>query len=130
MREAWEESGVTVQDVKLWKTQPWPVTAANPQLMIGVMATASNTKITLHEENEDVRWFDHSEVDKMLKLSLEVKNSALYEGGQLRIPGPYAIAHHLILAWSQDYKRKMMKRRVGTIGLAVISCIIAFVARS
>jgi len=131
IREAWEESGVTVQDVKLWKTQPWPVTGANPQLMIGVMATATNTKITLHdEENEDVRWFDHGEVEKMLKLSLEVKNSALYEGGQLRVPGPYAIAHHLILAWSQDYKRKMMKRTVGTIGLAVLSCIVAFVARS
>merc|ERR1719221_2169462 len=52
-REAWEESGVSVQDVTLLKTQPWPVTAANPQLMIGVMATASNTKITLHDDENE-----------------------------------------------------------------------------
>jgi len=130
-REAWEESGVTLQDIQLWKSQPWPVTSANPQLMIGVMATAKDTKITLHDdENEDVRWFDHKEVEDMLKLSLEVKDSALYKGGQLRCPGPYAIAHHLILAWSQEYKTKMMQKRVGAMGLAILSCVIAFLARS
>jgi hypothetical protein len=99
--------------------------------MIGVMATASTTKITLHDdENEDVRWFDHQEVEKMLKLSLEVKDSALYEGGQLRCPGPYAIAHHLISAWSQEYKTKAMQRRVSAAGLIILSCVAAFLARS
>lgn len=130
-REAWEESGVTLQDVKLWKSQPWSVTAANPQLMIGVLATARDTKITLHDdENEDVRWFDRKEVENMLKLSLEVKDSALYEGGQLRCPGPYAIAHHLILAWSQENRTKMKQKRACAMGLVMMSCVIAYLARS
>ena len=43
-----------------------------------------------NEEMTDVRWFDRAEVLRALAGQSE----------QLALPGPIAIAHHLIKAWA------------------------------
>jgi NAD+ diphosphatase len=59
--------------------------------MIGCHAEADSTGINMDdEEMTDVQWFDRSEV----LLALEEKSE------KLRLPGPVAIAHHLIKAWA------------------------------
>ena len=59
--------------------------------MIGCLAEAATTDIHMDDvEMTDVQWFDRSEV----LLALEEKSE------KLMIPGPIAIAHHLIKAWA------------------------------
>ena len=87
-REIMEESGIRVKDIRYCFSQPWPFPHT---LMIGCEATAVTTSIhTDDEEMEDVRWFDRKEV----LLALEERNP------RLLLPGPIAIAHHLIKKWA------------------------------
>lgn len=87
-REIMEESGIRVKDVRYCFSQPWPFPHT---LMIGCEATAATTKIIRDEEEmEDVRWFHKDEV----QLALEERNP------RLMLPGPIAIAHHLIKRWA------------------------------
>jgi NAD+ diphosphatase len=87
-REVKEESGLVVGDVKYHSSQPWPFPAS---LMIGCHAEAITEEIVADPgEMSDVRWFTKDEV----KLALEDK----LEG--VNIPGPIAIAHHLIKSWA------------------------------
>ena len=59
--------------------------------MIGCHADAATTDIAMDtEEMADVRWFHRDEV----LLALEGKSD------KLSVPGPIAIAHHLIRAWA------------------------------
>jgi NAD+ diphosphatase len=59
--------------------------------MIGCHADAVTTEIRMDpEEMTDVRWFSRDEV----LLALDGKSA------ELTIPGPIAIAHHLIKAWA------------------------------
>ena len=59
--------------------------------MIGCHADAVTTEIVMDdEEMADVRWFPREEV----LLALHGKNP------DLQVPGPIAIAHHLIKAWA------------------------------
>ncbi len=89
-REIMEESGIHVKDVRYCFSQPWPFPHT---LMIGCEATAATTKIIRDEEEmEDVRWFQKEEV----KLALEERNP------RLMLPGPIAIAHHLIKRWASS----------------------------
>ena len=87
-REVMEEAGIQVKNVRYHSSQPWPFPSS---LMIGCLAEAATTDIHMDEvEMTDVQWFDRSEV----LLALEEKSE------KLMIPGPIAIAHHLIKAWA------------------------------
>ena len=87
-REVKEEAGITVGRVAYHSTQPWPFPSS---LMIGSHSEALTTDIDIDEfEMTDVRWWDRDEV--LLALSEKSEN--------LRVPGPIAIAHHLIKAWA------------------------------
>ena len=87
-REVMEEAGIQVGAVRYHSSQPWPFPSS---LMIGCHADAATTDIAFDdEEMADVRWFSREEV----LLALEERSE------NLAIPGPMAIAHHLIRAWA------------------------------
>ncbi len=87
-REVMEEAGVRVKNVRYHSSQPWPFPSS---LMLGCHAEADSTEIAMdNEEMTDVQWFDRSEV----LLALAGKSE------KLLVPGPIAIAHHLIKAWA------------------------------
>ncbi len=86
-REIREEAGITVGEVRYHSSQPWPFPSS---LMIGCHGLAASTDIVMDtEEMADVRWFDRGEVVAALAQ----------EHPKLKVPGPIAIAHHLINAW-------------------------------
>ncbi len=86
-REVFEETGIEVSKVTYVASQPWPFPSS---LMIGAIAEAKDTKITLDDvELEHARWFSFDEI----KLMLQRKHP---EG--LSASHPYAIAHHVIEA--------------------------------
>ena len=87
-REVREEAGVQVGAVRYHSSQPWPFPSS---LMIGCHGDALTTEIAIdREEMNDARWFAREDV------------AAALEGNhpQLKVPGPIAIAHHLIKAWA------------------------------
>ncbi len=87
-REVREEAGLEVGNVTYHSSQPWPFPSS---LMIGCHAEAISEEITVDDgEMSDVRWFTRDEVNLALEDKLEGVN----------IPGPIAIAHHLIKAWA------------------------------
>ena len=87
-REVMEEAGIQVGAVRYHSSQPWPFPSS---LMIGCHAEAATTDIAFDdEEMADVQWFSRREV----QLALEERSEIL------AIPGPTAIAHHLIRAWA------------------------------
>ena len=87
-REIMEEAGIAVKNVRYHSSQPWPFPSS---LMIGCHAEAATTDIAMDpEEMTDVQWFDRAEVLLALKGKSDV----------LAVPGPIAIAHHLIKAWA------------------------------
>ena len=58
--------------------------------MIGCHAEATNEKIIIDKnEMTDVKWFSKEEVVLALKNKSKILN----------VPGPIAIAHHLIKSW-------------------------------
>lgn len=89
-REVMEESGIEIKNIRYHSSQPWPFPYS---LMIGCHADAITTDITVDEEEmADVRWFTRDEVIESL-------------GGvtdKLTLPGPLAIAHHLIKSWAEN----------------------------
>ena len=87
-REVREEAGVQVGPVTYHSSQPWPFPS---QLMIGCHGVAETQAITIDEaEMAAVEWFHRDEI----LAALEENNP------NLRVPGPMAIAHHLIRAWA------------------------------
>ena len=87
-REVREEAGIEVGEVRYHSSQPWPFPSS---LMIGCHGTALTTEIRRDDEEMiDVRWFARDAV----RLALEERNP------DLALPGPIAIAHHLIKAWA------------------------------
>ena len=87
-REVMEEAGIEVGEVRYHSSQPWPFPSS---LMIGSHSEALSTDINIDDfEMTDVRWCDRQEV----LLALDEKSELL------RVPGPIAIAHHLIKAWA------------------------------
>jgi NAD+ diphosphatase len=87
-REIFEESGIRVNDVSYYMTQPWPYPSS---LMIGCSARAINEDIVVDRaELEDARWFDRDELALMHKRT--------HPDG-LFAAHPFAIAHHLIGNW-------------------------------
>ncbi len=87
-REVMEESGIAIENVRYHSSQPWPFPSS---LMIGCHAKAVTMSIQIDEEEMvDVRWFQRTEVLMALQGTSEA----------LTVPGPIAIAHHLIKAWA------------------------------
>ncbi len=92
-REVMEEAGISVSNVRYHSSQPWPFPYS---LMIGCHADAVTTNISIDDgEMVDVRWFHRDEVLRALEGTSET----------LVVPGPIAIAHHLIKAWATDGAR-------------------------
>ncbi len=88
-REVREEAGIDVGEVRYHSSQPWPFPSS---LMIGCHGRALSTDIAIdHEEMADVRWFERQGILATLAGS---------EGAPRRLPGPIAIAHHLIRSWA------------------------------
>jgi NAD+ diphosphatase len=87
-REVQEEVGLTVDEVSYVASQPWPFPMS---LMIGCMAHVSDEDVTVDEEElAGARWFTRDEISSAF---------ASPESVDFGIPGPIAIAHHLIKAW-------------------------------
>lgn len=109
-REVKEESGIDVGKVVFHSSQPWPIgRGASCQLMVGFVCEATSVDIDMDsDELEDVRWFSREEVAAAKELVVTpLQHGAAGNSGNaggpppLSIPGPYAIAHHLIRHWLQ-----------------------------
>ena len=87
-REVKEESGLDVGKILYHSSQPWPFPSS---LMIGCHAEAISDRIIIDtNEMTDVKWFSKKEVTLALQNKSKIIN----------VPGPSAIAHHLIKAWA------------------------------
>ena len=84
-REVAEETGIAVSAVHYLGSQPWPL----PQsLMLGFRATAASTQIQVDaDEIAEANWYSRDDL------------SAAVESGQLLLPPPVSIAHHIIVSW-------------------------------
>jgi NAD+ diphosphatase len=92
-REVMEEAGIRVGHVQYHSSQPWPFPSS---LMIGCHGEALSTHIEIDtNEMADVSWFSREDVQRALRG----------EHPELRVPGPIAIAHHLIRAWADGEVR-------------------------
>jgi NAD+ diphosphatase len=80
-REVAEETGVHVDSVRYFASQPWPFPAS---LMLGFHARASAGEIRLDGELEDARWFQLEE---------------LRSAPAILLPPAHTIARRLIEAW-------------------------------
>jgi NAD+ diphosphatase len=86
-REVFEESSVRVGAVRYVCSQPWPFPSS---LMIGCIGEAESEEIEIDAaELADARWFTRD----ALRAALAGRR------GDLAVPPPFAIAHHLIRAW-------------------------------
>lgn len=128
-RETWEETGIEVGEVIYHSSQPWPVGPSSMpcQLMVGFLAYAKSLEINVdREELEDAKWHSREDIKKALTFaeyekaqktaamkvnqmckgverSLSLSADFNVESGELApmfVPGPYAIAHHLISSWA------------------------------
>ena len=128
-REAMEEAGLLVGEVRLFASQPWPIGRAGAcELMIGAFAQAkprvpcagTQTGVAgsarvdsagnlpelppvapLDGELVEVRWFSRDDV----RLMIGRADRGVVDGsgsGQEVVPGDYAIAYHLLKAWAID----------------------------
>jgi NAD+ diphosphatase len=85
-REVQEESGILVEDLRYYSSQPWPFPAS---LMIGFEARPINRDIKLNDaELEDARWFTRAE--------LAAAASAPRAEGSLFVPPPHSLAGRMI----------------------------------
>jgi NAD+ diphosphatase len=90
-REVFEETGITVGDVRYLASQPWPFPAS---LMMGCIAEATSDDITLDPaELEDARWLSKQEV-----LDVQLGRNPSVKSGR-----PGAIAQALIAHWLAGY---------------------------
>lgn len=86
-REVNEEAGINVGEVVYHSSQPWPFPSS---LMIGCHGQALSRDITIDpEEMTAVEWFHRD----------DVRSAIAGDHENLNLPGPIAIAHHLIRAW-------------------------------
>ena len=91
-REAFEEAGVRVGEVRYVASQPWPFPS---QLMIGCLAFADNPAITIDTtELEDARWFTRAEVAEAMTRGAESTS--------FLAPPPQAIAYDLLQWWLEQ----------------------------
>lgn len=84
-REAYEETGVKVDQVAYIASQPWPFPDS---LMLGFSALTTDHKITLiDQELEQANWFTASEIEQGIKTQM------------FKMPFRISIAWHLIDRW-------------------------------
>ncbi|XP_055830022.1 nudix hydrolase 19, chloroplastic [Solanum dulcamara] len=127
-RETWEETGIEVGQVVYHSSQPWPVGPSSMpcQLMVGFFGYAKSLDINVDkEELEDAKWHSREDVKKALTIAeykkaqrtaaskvdqmckgvergQSLSSDFNVESGELApmfIPGPFAIANHLISSW-------------------------------
>ncbi|XVF49290.1 hypothetical protein PTKIN_Ptkin03bG0256400 [Pterospermum kingtungense] len=130
-RETYEETGIEVGEVVYHSSQPWPVGPSSIpcQLMVGFFAYAKSLEINVDkEELEDAQWQSREDLKKALAFAEYKKAQRTaaakvvqmckgvekgqsfsadfnVESGELAtmfIPGPFAIAHHLISTWANQ----------------------------
>lgn len=131
-REAGEEAGVVIDPraVRYVASQPWPLarTGAFSQLMLGALAPAASEELAVDTaELQHACWVELPVVRKLVAAAREAASKgagprrpreggsakparaeppALVQGeppqGRMFIPGPYAVAFHLIEAWVQE----------------------------
>ncbi|XP_074570798.1 nudix hydrolase 19, chloroplastic-like isoform X2 [Curcuma longa] len=130
-RETLEETGIEVGEVVYHSSQPWPVGPGSMpcQLMMGFFAYAKTFDIHVDKsELQDAQWYKREDVKKALtyneyertyKTTANKVNQICkgLERGQVSavelitgsgdlvpmfVPGPYAIAHHLISSWVHE----------------------------
>ncbi|GLJ44084.1 hypothetical protein SUGI_0919390 [Cryptomeria japonica] len=128
-RETWEEVGIEVGEIVYHSSQPWPVGPSSMpcQLMVGFFAFAKTFNICVDKkELEEAKWHSREDVQKALtfaeydksqrKSAFRVhqicdgaeKGQSLFEDlnvetrelAPMFVPGPFAIAHHLISSWA------------------------------
>ncbi len=88
-REAQEETGIDVGEVRYMASQPWPFPAS---IMLGFRAAALTTAISCNDQElEDCRWFTKSEI-----RTFGERNDP---GTGFKLPNRYAIARLLIEGW-------------------------------
>jgi NAD+ diphosphatase len=88
-REVLEEIGVKVDEVTYIASQPWPFPSS---LMIGCFAHTDSTEYRVDEEEiAEARWFSRE----------ELRAAMAGEATDFGIPGPVAIAYHLIAHWCE-----------------------------
>jgi NAD+ diphosphatase len=92
-REVLEEIGVKVDEVTYIASQPWPFPSS---LMIGCFAHTDSTEYRVDEEEiAEARWFSRE----------ELRAAMAGEATDFGIPGPVAIAYHLIARWCAEDNR-------------------------
>ncbi|KAL6606240.1 hypothetical protein ACP70R_041893 [Stipagrostis hirtigluma subsp. patula] len=135
-RETWEETAIEVGQVIYHSSQPWPVgpNTMPCQLMVGFFAYAKSLEIHVDKkELEDAQWHSREEIKKALTFAeyeKAQKTNALkvnqickgaergqslsadlkVESGEpapMFVPGPFAIAHHLISSWAFEGAPKL-----------------------
>lgn len=88
-RELFEEAGVRAGAVRYMFNQPWPFPSS---LMIGLIAEVEDRSLKLDPtELEAAAWFSRADACRMLAGTLP---------GHW-CPPPFAIAHHLLRAWTE-----------------------------
>lgn len=101
-REAFEETGVQVDNVRYHSSQPWPFPCS---IMLGFTAEATGRKIRLGDnELENARWFSRAEIESSLR------------DGTLRLPTPVSIAYRLIEDWFDDGATGRLKGLLDQLG--------------
>jgi NAD+ diphosphatase len=81
IREAYEETGVNVTNVRYFASQPWPFPSA---LMLGFFAETGSREVTLHDEElEEALWVSRDDI----------------RSGKILISPPVSIAYALIRDW-------------------------------
>ncbi|KAG5403452.1 hypothetical protein IGI04_009571 [Brassica rapa subsp. trilocularis] len=146
-RETWEETGIEVGDVVYHSSQPWPVGPGSMpcQLMLGFFAFAKSLDINVDkEELEDAQWHSREDVKKALAFaeyrkaqrtaaskieqickgvekSKSLTTDFNVESGELApmfIPGPFAIAHHLISTWVDQGSSNVHSKPQASVSLS------------
>lgn len=91
-REAGEETGVEIGDVRYVASQPWPFPAS---IMLGFRADALTIDVHRNDnELEDCRWFSKDEI-----RTFGERNA---EGPGFKLPNRWAIARFLIEGWLSE----------------------------
>ncbi|TPX36501.1 NAD+ diphosphatase [Synchytrium microbalum] len=107
-REAYEETGTTVGQVRYHLSQPWPFPNS---LMLGCYAQVDSlSEISLvDKELEDAKWFTKDEITDTIRKQtpgrdIKTEGAGHSNTNTLLIPTDYAIAHQLIKAWVEGFK--------------------------
>ncbi len=109
VREVWEESGITVHQVRYRSSQPWPFPCS---IMLGFTAVAEYAEVTLHDQElEDARWFTRPGMVSAI------------QDGSLKVSRPISIAYRLIEEWFNagsdtplaDVVRQARRQSTGTV---------------